>query len=472
MSSPSLPQPGEVVAEKYRIEEPLGEGGMAIVFAAHHLLLDKPIALKILSPNLPRLPLLRERFLTEARAAARVESPHVAAVMDVGTLPGGLPFMVLERLEGCDLGELLLVERQLAIGDAVDYVLQALQGLAHAHTLGVIHRDLKPANLFLDHQTDGSAIIKIVDFGIAKLNATNPDGSGGTVSRHTQQGHAVGTPMYMSPEHVRNETVDHRTDIWAMGVVLYELLTGQTPFEAEGIGETFGAVLNGKVVPAKTLRAEIPDALDAAISKCLARDLDDRWSDVAQLARAIAPFGTGACTFLVQSIEQTLRQTLRRYTGKQILARPITANAMIVNVDGPPSSRKNATEPAKPLAATMEASTSHVGPIVTPLPSEFPAQLRPRWGRWALGIALAIGGAAAYLMVLSKSAPVAATSVAPPVIETTAPSIAPAASTASAAPMATASVPASLTEAIKTIPEATSSAPKSKTGKKSRHAKH
>ncbi len=472
MSSTSLPQPGEIVADKYKIEGPLGEGGMAIVFAAHHLLLDKRIALKILSPDLPKLPLLRERFLTEARAAARVESPHVAAVMDVGTLPSGLPFMVLERLDGCDLGELLLVERQLAIGDAVDYVLQALQGLAHAHTLGVIHRDLKPANLFLDHQNDGSAIIKILDFGIAKLQATSPDDPV-SISRMTQHGQAVGTPMYMSPEHVRNEVVDHRTDIWAIGVVLYELLTGQTPFEAEGIGETFGAVLSRKAAPARSLRADIPEALDAAIAKCLERNLDDRWSDVSQLARAIAPFGTGACNFLVQSIEQTLRQQLRRYTGKQILPRPVTANAMSVTVDGAPSSAKIAA--AKPLAVTMEASTSHVGPIVTPLPSpsEFP-QLRPRWGRWAIGIAIAVGAPLAYVIFVAKGPPVAATSAAPPMIESTAaPAAMPSTPSAEPSAMATASIPANLSAAIKTIPSATSGASKPKSGaKKAGRTKH
>ena len=448
---------------------------MAIVFAAHHLLLDRRVALKILSPDLPKLPQLRERFLTEARAAARVESPHVAAVMDVGTLPSGLPFMVLERLDGCDLEELLSVERQLPIGDAVDYVLQALQGLAHAHTLGVIHRDLKPANLFLDHQTDGSAIIKILDFGIAKLKPTDDDGR--PISRATQQGQAVGTPMYMSPEHVRNETVDHRTDIWAIGVVLYELLTGKTPFEAEGIGETFGAVLNREAAPAKTLRPDLPDALDAAISKCLERNLDDRWSGVAELARAIAPFGTGACSFLVESIEQTVRQqTLKRQTGKAFLPRPITTNAMSVNVEGaPPSSTKGS---AKPLAATIEASTTQVGPIVTPLPSpsQFP-QFRPRWGRWALGIAVALGGALAYMLVITKAAPVPPTTATAPVTEPSASALAASASASaspSAAPsstpaaMATASVPASLSEAIKSIPTS-----KTKSGaKKSAHPKH
>ncbi|MEO8876645.1 MAG: serine/threonine-protein kinase [Polyangiaceae bacterium] len=407
--STSLPQPGEVVAEKYRIEEPLGEGGMAVVFAAHHLALDKPIALKILSPDLPRLPLLRERFLTEARAAARVDSPHVARVMDVGTLDNGLPYMVLERLEGCDLGELLEVERRLPIGDAVDYVLQALQGLAHAHTLGVVHRDLKPANLFLAHQSDGSAIIKILDFGIAKLDASSTEER---ISRATQQGHAVGTPMYMSPEHVRNEVVDHRTDIWAIGVVLYELLTGHTPFEADGIGETFGAVLNRTPASARTLRPEIPELLDAAILKCLAQNQDERWADVAQFASAIGPYGTGACAFLVASIEQTLRQRLRRYTGQAVMVKQVTSSSMSITVEAP-------------IQAKTAAARPHVHPqhmvsldaLVTPMPSQFPG-LRPRYGRWAALLMVLMAMPLIYLAVVAGTSTTTATALGPLMLTT------------------------------------------------------
>ena len=292
---------------------------MAVVFGAHHMLLDKPIAVKILSPELPRLPQVIERFLTEARAAARVDCPNVARVMDVGVLANGLPYMVMERLDGCDLEELLRLEKQLKVGDAVDYVLQALQGLGHAHTLGIVHRDLKPANLFLAHQADGTAIVKILDFGIAKLDRP---------SRITGQGQAVGSPTYMSPEHIRNSPhLDHRTDIWAIGVVLYELVTGKPPVEADGVGETIAAVLNKKAPPLRTHLPEIPEELDAAVLKCLEHDPADRWPDVAQLARAIAPFGTGACAAIPDAIEQTLRQQLRRYSGSAIQVRltPTTA---------------------------------------------------------------------------------------------------------------------------------------------------
>src|SRR5262249_23128970 len=156
--------------------------------AAHHKVLDRPVAMKVLSPELPHTPRLVERFLAEARAAARVDSAYVARVFDAGTLDDGLPVIVMERLEGCDLEELLTVHKQLAIGDAADYVLQALQGLAHAHVLGVVHRDLKPANLFLARMADGSTLIKVLDFGIAKLVDD---------ARWMARGEMMGSPVYM-----------------------------------------------------------------------------------------------------------------------------------------------------------------------------------------------------------------------------------------------------------------------------------
>jgi serine/threonine-protein kinase len=299
-----LPEIGKVVDEKYVIESQLGQGGMAVVFAAHHAVLDRPVAVKLLSPDLPRTSRLVERFLTEARAAARIDSAHVARVFDAGTLDDGLPFIVMERLEGCDLEELLGAHKQLPIGQAADYVLQALQGLAHAHVLGVIHRDLKPANLFLARMPDGSTLIKVLDFGIAKLVDD---------ARWIARGETMGSPMYMSPEQVRNaEFVDPRADIWSIGIVLYELLTGRTPFDEDGIGDTFAAVLGKAPAPPRGWRPEIPEDLDAVILRCLRQDPAERFADVSQLAAAIAPFGTGAYGQLVEGIQHTLGQSARR----------------------------------------------------------------------------------------------------------------------------------------------------------------
>jgi serine/threonine-protein kinase len=373
MSTPSLPDVGDVIADKYRIDGQLGEGGMAVVFAAQHMLLDKPIAVKILSPDLPQTPIIIERFLTEARAAAKVDSPNVARVMDVGTLKSGLPYMVMERLDGCDLEELLRLEHQLAVGDAVDYVLQALAGLAHAHTLGIVHRDLKPANLFLAHQPDGTAIIKILDFGIAKLDHGN---------RMTKAGQAVGSPTYMSPEHIRaSEHVDHRTDIWAMGVVLFELIAGEPPIEEDGVGETIAAVLNKKAPPLRSKRPDVPEQLDAAIMKCLQHEPNDRWPDVAAFARAIVPFGTGACAALPDAIEQTLRQQLRRYSGQAMVIRPPTPAAATM-----------------PVIQNLSSSTTQEAPAVT---EDSVPELRPRRTGLKIAIAVVATAAATYLLLVN-----------------------------------------------------------------------
>jgi serine/threonine-protein kinase len=368
----TLPSVGEVIAGKYRIEGLLGEGGMAHVFAAHHELLDKSIAVKILSPTAPNAAMQKmftDRFLTEARAAAKVDSPHVARVMDCGTLDNGVPFMVMERLDGCDLEELLRLEHNLAVPDAVDYVLQALQGLAHAHSLGIIHRDLKPANLFLSHQPDGAAVIKIVDFGIAKV----VDLGGGTEGRITGDNSAVGSPMYMSPEQVRNaKAVDHRADIWAMGVVLYELLAGSPPFGGDdlGIGEIFAAVLDKSPAPLRKKRAEVPSELEDAVMKCLEKDPEKRYADVSQLARDIAPFGSGKWTHVVDAIEQSFRSRLQRLSGTS------------GQIEIPPALLRRAAAAAASASARTETAST--------LDNLRPPTRSPRW-RIALAIAAVLG---------------------------------------------------------------------------------
>jgi len=319
-----LPQAGDLVAEKYRVVGLLGAGGVAHVFEAHHELLDKSVALKLIAPEVSRAAAfgaLAERFLTEARAAAKVDSPYVARVMDVGTLESGAPFIVMERLEGCNLDELLFLEQRPKIEDAVDYVLQALQGLAHAHVLGVVHRDLKPANLFLAKQPDGTSIVKILDFGVAFVldEAGQPP-----QSARSPRNAIVGSPMYMSPEQVRNDgAIDHRTDIWSIGVLLYELVTGKVPFgaTASGMGELFGAILGDALVPASKVREDVPKELDEVLAKALARDPAQRYADVGELARALAPFGTGKWAHLADTIEQSFERKQKLMSGPEAFAR-------------------------------------------------------------------------------------------------------------------------------------------------------
>jgi eukaryotic-like serine/threonine-protein kinase len=273
-------QVGEVLAGKYRVERVIGEGGMGVVVAAKHLQLDSLVALKFITQNRGKA---AERFLREARSAVRLKSEHVARVSDVGTLENDMPFMVMEYLEGQDLNSVVASSGPLPIGDAVGYMVHACEAIAEAHALGIVHRDLKPHNLFLTVGIGGRPKVKVLDFGVSK--ATGAD------LALTNSMEIVGTPTYMAPEQLKSsKDVDLRADIWAIGVVLYELLTARLPFEAESLPQLCTMVLSENPVPPSVLRAEIPAQLNEAILRCLQRSPDDRFVDVAELVTAIAPF--------------------------------------------------------------------------------------------------------------------------------------------------------------------------------------
>src|SRR5262245_41329189 len=219
---------GTMLADKYRVERVLGRGGMGVVVAATHVELDQRVALKFLLPEAMESVEVVERFAREARAAVKIESEHVARVIDVGKLENGLPYMVMEYLNGRDLAALLDEQIKLSIDDALEYTLQACEAIAQAHALGIIHRDLKPANLFVTNRADGTTSIKVLDFGISKVSLA---GSSPAEMNLTQTAAIMGSPTYMSPEQMRaSRDVDPRADIWALGVIMYELLAGQPPF--------------------------------------------------------------------------------------------------------------------------------------------------------------------------------------------------------------------------------------------------
>jgi serine/threonine protein kinase len=298
----AVPRPGEIIEGKYRVEKVLGEGGMAVVLAAHHELLDQRVAVKVLTATDERA---ISRFSFEAQSTARLKSEHVARVMDVGALPGGAPFMVMEYLEGCDLEELLKLHGSLPVEEAVGYVLQALEGLAQAHGLGIVHRDLKPANLFLAVHPSGASVIKVVDFGISKSIVSRRSGTTGSV---TAEHSTVGSPAYMAPEQIRaSRDVDPRADLWSLGVVLYELLCGQSPFPGESVGAIFAAVLEREAPEVSTRAPGVPASLSAAVARCLRRDAAERYPNALDLARDLAPFGPADARARVARIEQTLK---------------------------------------------------------------------------------------------------------------------------------------------------------------------
>lgn len=279
-----LPAPGTVLAGKYSVVRVLGEGGMGIVLEARHLRLGQGVALKMLRPTLLAEHDVVARFEREARAIARLQGPHVARILDVEVLDNGTPFMVMELLRGRELDAEIQVRGKLPVTEAVGYVLQACAGMSEAHRMGIIHRDIKPSNLFLS-ENEGYRSVKLLDFGISKL-------AGDVQVKVTTTATAFGTPLYMSPEQVRSaKDVDARADIWSIGVVLYELLSGKSPFDYPSATAVLAAIIADNPTPIGKLCPDLPRPLADAVTKALQKDPNARFPDVRALAAAIAPYG-------------------------------------------------------------------------------------------------------------------------------------------------------------------------------------
>ncbi len=279
---------GDVLAGKYRVEKVLGEGAMGVVVAAMHVHLGERVALKFLKPEHSGNPEIAARFLREAQSAVRIKGEHVARVSDVGTLETGAPYMVMEYLTGSDLGALLEKRGKLDVAQAVDCVIQACSALAEAHALGIVHRDLKPANLFLTTRADGSALVKVLDFGVAKLLNSDP-----SKPALTANGAVIGSPLYMSPEQLLGKkSIDARSDVWQLGVILYELITGVCPFDGRTMAEIMIAIGAHPPKPLRQLRPDAPPELEALIARSLEKDVANRLPDVAALAEGLLPFAT------------------------------------------------------------------------------------------------------------------------------------------------------------------------------------
>ena len=293
----ALPQPGQVVAGKYRLVRVLGEGGMGVVYEAEHTRLGQKVALKMLLPELVRVDDLVQRFDREARAASQLKSRHTARVMDVDVTEGGVPYMVLELLHGRDLDAELGARKAIPVGEAVDYVLQVCAAIDEAHALGIVHRDLKPSNVFLSDER-GGRVAKVLDFGISKVSSEGD-------ARLTAAEAVMGTAMYMAPEQVKSSrNVDARADIWSLGVVLYELLSGRAPFV--GTPTQVVAAIVSEDAPAIGTLVDVPAPIASAIERCLARDPAGRFGSVRELMRALAPFAPAGCLGAL-SAQESLR---------------------------------------------------------------------------------------------------------------------------------------------------------------------
>ncbi|HET8938905.1 MAG TPA: serine/threonine-protein kinase [Polyangiales bacterium] len=281
----------DLLADKYEVLEPLGGGGMGHVFRARHRQLKRLVAIKLLSQDLAD-PEAVARFLREARAVARIGSPHVAHVMDADVLPNGQPFIVMEYLQGRDLGAWIASSGRLPLTQAVDFILQALEAIAEAHAQQIVHRDIKPANLFATRTAAGDSMIKVLDFGLAKTSPTFDTLSPGI----TERGAVLGTPSYMSPEQFMDaQEADVRSDVWALGATLFELLTGTPPFTGGSLPAVYRAVMQRPVPTLRSVIPDLPEELEKVVATCLTREPESRYADVAQLAAALKPWaGAGA----------------------------------------------------------------------------------------------------------------------------------------------------------------------------------
>ena len=278
--------PGELITPSVRLVKPIGRGGMGTVWLAEHLVLDTRVVVKLMSEGLENRADVLARFAREAMIAAQVKSPHVVQVFDSGTTTSGTPFIVMELLEGKDLGKWLLEHGPMPAHELVPIMIQIAKALSKAHRVGVVHRDIKPENIFLMETEGGEPFVKLLDFGTAKVKKEGVSS--------TDTGQVLGTPLYMSPEQILGEKeVDHRTDVWSLGVVAFEALTGRVPFEAATMAG-LALAIHSEPPTLTSLRPELPRALDEWFARVCARDVAARFQSVRDAADAFVRATTGA----------------------------------------------------------------------------------------------------------------------------------------------------------------------------------
>jgi serine/threonine protein kinase len=342
---------GELVADKYVAGPTLGVGGMGVVIAATDRVLDRKVAIKFLLPSLAHSERSVRRFIREARAASRITSEHVARILEIARLKDGTPFIVMEYLDGRDLKKVLAENGPLPPERAVDYLLQAIEAIAEGHRSDVIHRDLKPSNLFVTRRIDGTELIKVLDFGIAKTR--EPVGTPDAALTGSDDVH-LGSPLYMSPEQlVKPSSVDARSDVWALGVTLYELVTNQQPFDGENHTQLVLSITGATPTPPSKRRPElgIPPELDRVIMRCLEKNGAGRYTTVADVATALAPFASRDAR---PSLER-----IRRISAAP--SEPLSKTTTLPGIDvlprlsPPPRSRSAASRTRRVVATTSIA---------------------------------------------------------------------------------------------------------------------
>jgi serine/threonine-protein kinase len=391
---------GEIFLEKYRIDAILGQGGMGIVAMCTHLALNECVAIKMLRRDVLDDVEAVERFMREAQAASKLKSEYVARVTDVGRSSANVPYMVMEYLEGHDLGQLLEERGSIALPWAVELTLQACEALAEAHSIGIVHRDVKPSNLFVTWRPDGSALIKVLDFGISKSPIVN-------AMQLTQTQSLLGTPAYMSPEQMRSaHKVDTRTDIWSLGTVLYELLEGRRPFEAESFSEMCVKV----AVDPPDEMTNTPLPMQQIVLRCLAKAPEQRYSSMAELASQLVPFSQDPhqAQVLVERMSRMLRRSQMIDWDPARSSMPMQVREIRSMERQAEAAADAAPEPAISATDLSGISAREPVPSPSPSPSESPSPLEPyaaprRKRRGAILVAAALSGAAVLGVMISLS---------------------------------------------------------------------
>ena len=407
---------GSVIAGKYRIDALLAAGGMGAVFKAHHEILDKGVAIKLMRPELATHKQIAQRFLREARAAAKITSDFVARVTDVDLLDDKTPYMVMDLLEGEDLAAIMEAQPRLPIAQAVDFTIEALFGLEAAHARGVVHRDLKPSNLFVERLDGGGRRVKVLDFGISKVLGSD-DNEGLKAGATTGAGQLLGTPRYMSPEQVASaKNVDLRTDLWSLGMILYEMLVGAYPFEGASAGAILAKIVTAPIPKLGEVFPDAPAELEAVVSRALAKERDDRYASAGEMIAGLTPFASKRVRAMVTARgehaaegKQTVPLAVAAMTPHPTPTPTPAPNARAVfrpptpatRVDGPASTADTALGPGARSAPTT--TESGVGSSATPSSADRGGSIAPMF---TVGVALAVAaGAGIYFFAIRTPAP-------------------------------------------------------------------
>jgi serine/threonine-protein kinase len=376
---PPIPE-GTIVAGKLRVVRMLGMGGMGAVYEVEHEFTKHRRALKMLHAEMLEHPVVVARFIREASAAGHIGNPHIVETFDAGKLESGEPYLVMEMLKGETLADRLEKVRRLAVPELVEIIRQACEGVQAAHDAGIVHRDLKPENIFL-MEKDGKSFVKILDFGVSKFDPTLTGGADGT----TKEGSALGTPYYMSPEQVDGDKdLDARTDVYALGVILYQCACGKRPFKADALPKLAVLIHEGKPAPLSERRPELPTGFVEVVHKAMARDRNARFPTPRELGAALEPFSGVA-------LDATVLETSAVRGSSKLPAAPVVARSE------PPG---EPTADAKRPGLTVGGSALSVA---TPDPAQRVGEAKKsRGGMFAV---VGIGGAllvAATVVVLGR----------------------------------------------------------------------